>query len=385
MPCINKHNLLYVKTYSLHDKEVVKISPNVGYYAKENAPYDFFYIQFSNADSFRMFPINKIVPEEILVKIRKKEVFLMLDNALEHFLECAEAIYKDIVMAHTIPAEQIIFLSAVPTMNLHVAKLAKRLQLPEIKVDWFSLFEATGRDAAQRSEAALPKKKRYTKKFINLNRRWRLHRPFLITLLKSKKLLEYGYISFAPSDDGKNWNTVYTQLQNVFKDNSRLSNLFKENEDVKTLPPFYLDTEDLVTNRAIHESTINNYYTETYFSIVNETTYFEGTPFLSEKIFKTIGMGHPFIMVTAPNSLQYLKKLGYKTYEPLINESYDNILDNGERMLAILDEVERLCNMPENILRKQWLPAVREIANHNRKLILSRWKKDQYLSQPMNY
>jgi len=383
MPCINKDNLLYVKTYSLHDKEVVKIEPNVGYYAKEKFEGDFFYIQFSNAESFSMFAIDTLVPQDILEQVRAGKVFLVLDNGLEHFYECADAIYRDVVIKHNIPAEQIIFLSAVPTMHEHVKNLASRLQLPEIKVDWFSLFEATGKDAGRHGVVALPKKKRYTKKFLNLNRRWRLHRPLLITLLKSKNLLDQGHISFAPSDDGQDWNTVYPKLENMYAHHAEISNILKKHSDVKKLPAMYLDTEDLVTNRAMHENSIEYYYMETYFSIVNETTYHENTPFLSEKIFKTIAMGHPFIMVTAPNSLQYLKELGYKTYEPFIDESYDSIEDPGDRILAILDEVERLCSMSEKVLRKQWLPNVRTIAAHNRKLLMNNYSLD--LSQPMNY
>ena len=91
----------------------------------------------------------------------------------------------------------------------------------------------------------------------------------------------------------------------------------------------------------------------------------------------------PLIIVTAPNSLQYLKALGYKTYSPFIDESYDSIQDDGDRMLAILDQIEKLCSMPKKTLRKQWLPNVRTIANHNRNLLLKNYSKD--LCVPMNY
>jgi hypothetical protein len=383
MPCINKDNLLYVLTYSLHDKEIIKINSNVGVRAKENVPYDFFYIQFSNANSFKMFSIENMVPEDVLQKIRNREVFLMLDNGLEHFYECADAIYQDIVIKHNIPAEQIIFLSAVPNMNEHVAKVARQLQQPEIKVDWFSLFEATGKDAARTSPMSLPKKKEYTKKFLNLNRRWRLHRPLLLTLLKSKNLLDEGYISFAPSDDKRGWEHVYPQLQNLHRNNKKISAILEKNKDIVSMEPMYLDTKDLVTNRAIHENSINEFYMETYFSIVNETTYYEGVPFLSEKIFKTIAMGHPFIMVTSANSLQYLKELGYRTYAPFIDESYDTIEDDGDRILAILDEIDRLCKISPKELRKSWLPNVRKIARHNRSILVGKdYKK---LIRTMNY
>ena len=93
-------------------------------------------------------------------------------------------------------------------------------------------------------------------------------------------------------------------------------------------------------------------------------------------------MGHPFIIATAPNSLQYLKQLGYKTYTPFIDETYDTIQDPGDRMLAILDEVERLCSLSKNDV-KQWLRQVRPIAKQNRNLLLSKSYKD--LVRSMNY
>ena len=382
MPCINTDNLLYVKTYSLHDKEVIKIDRNVGYYAKEQAPYDFFYIQFSNADSFSMFSIDTLVPEDVLERVRDKKVFLMLDNALEHFYECADAIYKDIIFKHNIPAEQIIFLSAVPTMHEYVKALALKLNLPEIKVDWFSLFEATGIDASLNSTASPLENRNYDKKFLNLNRRWRLHRPLLLTLLRSRKLLDQGYISFAPSDDGMNWSSAYERMLDHYAHHEEIRKILIDNRSITEMDPMYLDTGDLVTNRAEHQVSINDYYHQTYFSVINETTYHEGVPFLSEKIFKAVGLGHPFIMVTAPNSLQYLKELGYRTYAPYINEEYDGILDDGDRMLAIVEEIERLTKMDQTELSK-WLDGVKSIAQYNRNILVNKQYKD--LIRNMNY
>ena len=382
MPCINTDNLLYVKTYSLHDKEVIRIDRNIGYYAKENVDYDFFYIQFSNADSFSMFSIDDIVSKDILDRVRDKKVFLVLDNGLEHFYECADAIYRDVVIKHNIPAEQIIFLSAVPTMHEHVKNLAKKLQLPEIKVDWFSLFEANGIDASLNSTASPLENRNYDKKFLNLNRRWRLHRPLLLTLLRSRKLLDQGYISFAPSDDGMNWSRAYERMLGHYAHHEKIRKILIDNRSITEMDPMYLDTGDLVTNRAEHQVSINDYYHQTYFSVINETTYHEGVPFLSEKIFKAVGLGHPFIMVTAPNSLQYLKELGYRTYAPYINEEYDGILDDGDRMLAIVEEIERLTKMDQTELSK-WLDGVKSIAQYNRNILVNKQYKD--LIRNMNY
>jgi hypothetical protein len=78
-----------------------------------------------------------------------------------------------------------------------------------------------------------------------------------------------------------------------------------------------------------------------------------------------------------------LKELGYKTYAPFIDESYDSIEDDGDRMLAILNEVERLCKMSPKELRKTWLPNVRTIARHNRSILVG--KNYEKLTRAMNY
>jgi hypothetical protein len=202
----------------------------------------------------------------------------------------------------------------------------------------------------------------------------------MFTLLKDRNLLDQGYVSFAPSDDGWNWNTAYNRLMSLYRDHDRIKPILERNKDVVDTTPLYLDTEDLVTNRAEHETSINDYYARTYFSVINETTYHEGVPFLSEKTFKAIGIGHPFIIATAPNSLKYLRELGYQTFHPFIDESYDTIDDHGDRMISIVDEIERLCKMDKNEF-KSWRSNIQPIVKHN-KMILDTKK---IITKPMNY
>jgi hypothetical protein len=273
------------------------------------------------------------------------------------------------------------FLTAVPNILPYVKNIAAKLKLPEIKVEYFSIFEDVGKDAIRQTEnlETLPKKKKYQKKFINLNRRWRIHRPLMVTLLKDKNLLDQGYISMAKSDDGIDWNRAYRYLRHIYSNHPRIMEILDRNSDIVNMPDLYLDLEDLVTNRAMHENSINNHYAETYFSVVNETTYHEGIPFFSEKTFKAIAMGHPFIIATAPHSLQYLKDMGYKTFHPIIDESYDSITDHGDRMIAIVNEIERLCNLDRNQL-KEWLYVARQITAQNKHTL-----KHNKLSKPLNF
>jgi hypothetical protein len=62
--------------------------------------------------------------------------------------------------------------------------------------------------------------------------------------------------------------------------------------------------------------------------------------FPTEKIFKCLLAGMPFVLVSTPYFLKYLKELGFYTYGELWDESYDDELDHTKRIDKIVD----LCN-----------------------------------------
>jgi hypothetical protein len=92
---------------------------------------------------------------------------------------------------------------------------------------------------------------------------------------------------------------------------------------------------------------------------------------LSEKIFKPIGMKHPFIVVSNPKTLELLRTLGYKTFSPWIDESYDLIEDDAERLLAIAKETKRLCELSPQELT-EFLTNCKEICEYNLKVMQSK-------------
>jgi hypothetical protein len=293
-----------------------------------------------------------MTPSE-LQRVKDGSLFLVLDNGLEPFLKSADSIYHNIVM-RGIPAKQIIFMSSVPNMIDYVKQLSIQLGQELIKVEWYSLFEDSLHDVITH-QITHPldtlQTKKYRKKYINFNRRWRLHRPLMITMLKDRNLLGKGYVSFGTSDFTQDtWPSRWSEMQRYYANDPEILKILDRNVDVQSMRPLYLDTNDLVTNQARQTNSTDAYYLDTYFSVVNETTYhtkpgYDGVPFWSEKIFKCIAMKHPFVVATAPNSLQYLKQLGYKTFDGIIDESYDLEKDDGKRMIKIIDEVERLCNL----------------------------------------
>lgn len=76
-------------------------------------------------------------------------------------------------------------------------------------------------------------------------------------------------------------------------------------------------------------------YSKSYFEIVPETMH-DGGCFYTEKTNKAIMTCTPFLMVTAPGYLQYLRDLGYQTFGHAIDESYDKIQDLESRVDAVV-------------------------------------------------
>ena len=138
---------------------------------------------------------------------------------------------------------------------------------------------------------------------------------------------------------------------------------------------FYINGSDFIMgNIARDRSNANdpNAYSN-YFSLITETNYFKNYGqldghFLTEKTFKAISGKHPFILVGRPGLVESLRTLGYKSFAPHINESYDWIEDDELRLEAIMNEVERLCNFTD-IEWMDFQTNVQSIVEHNFNLI----------------
>ena len=73
------------------------------------------------------------------------------------------------------------------------------------------------------------------------------------------------------------------------------------------------------------------YYQNTFCSIVYEAFWDEGVVFPTEKLNKCLLTGHPFIIVSTPEYLSNIKKIGFKTFDKWWDESYDGVVNDYER------------------------------------------------------
>ena len=94
-----------------------------------------------------------------------------------------------------------------------------------------------------------------------------------------------------------------------------------------------------------HWITAEHLYTDSYSSFVLETLYDaeqSGGAFLTEKTFKAILNAHPFVVFGCAGSLETLRSLGYRTFDSVLDNSYDGIQDNTQRFRATMHTVDQL-------------------------------------------
>ena len=84
-------------------------------------------------------------------------------------------------------------------------------------------------------------------------------------------------------------------------------------------------------------------YVDTYFSLVTETVFEIPYSFRTEKIWKPIAIGHPFIVAANRGFYRDMHNLGFRTFGHVINESFDMIDNNQDRLARIADIVRDLC------------------------------------------
>ena len=209
-----------------------------------------------------------------------------------------------------------------------------------------------------------------TKDFLCYNRVNRTHRCQLIAELKIHNIIDNGLVSFIP-----NYSFYDTQrdAELILQHDPFLSEDKKQAyrglvSEERIIDPY--DYESNGFDHTQHSKKISHYST-TMFSVVTESYWYESEISFTEKIFGPIAHGHPFIVLAPAGYLTYLRKLGLKTFDGIIDETYDTITDHEQRMKAIVQEINIFCNYSITEKREKWA-LLNEIARHNFKVFASK-------------
>lgn len=107
-------------------------------------------------------------------------------------------------------------------------------------------------------------------------------------------------------------------------------------------------------------------YIDTYFSLVTETILEYPHSFFTEKIAKPLAQGHPWIAAANQGFYRDLRALGFKTFNHVIDEGFDRIDNDQDRMDRIVDIVTDLCNQD----LKSFLAACQDICKYNQQHLI---------------
>jgi len=108
-------------------------------------------------------------------------------------------------------------------------------------------------------------------------------------------------------------------------------------------------------------------FNETAYSIIAETDHDNTLSCFTEKTAKPLMAKRLFIVFSGYKFLYNLRRMGFKTFDGIIDESYDLVIDDTTRYSMAFDQVRKLCETDQSVI----LEKIRPIVEHNHNLIMT--------------
>ena len=136
------------------------------------------------------------------------------------------------------------------------------------------------------------------------------------------------------------------------------------NTNIKwTVTPVHYQGKDMSLSQIIP----SKIYNQTAYSVVAESNFSSEFVFTTEKIVKPILAERLFLLFGGVGYLQHLQNIGFKTFNGIIDESYDLETDYVKRGRMICEQIDYLIGQPQ----EEILTKIRPITEHNKNLILT--------------
>lgn len=206
-------------------------------------------------------------------------------------------------------------------------------------------------------------KKKNKKSFLNLNSRLRPNKQALIFYLKKYSYYNNALVSnlWDQTDqliDEETFNRSYNFDQSNYK-------------HFRKIVPIRREIDADCNN---NQSSPTELYTQTNFSLVSETYTGSCVRFITEKTYKPILMGHPFLIHGTTGTLKYLKSRGYETFPELFDESYDDLIDTKDQLRSIITNLNNDFFLSPSIKEKIVYNQQHFLQQHSKRIILKKIK-----------
>jgi FkbM family methyltransferase len=332
------------------------------------------------------------IPDNVISRIREKTAFLIITTPFESPIQPYRLVkIHEYFKKLNLPASQVIYLTGCLNANELYENYCNSINdSPACIMEYnFSENLVVHSQFAEKIKnyqySATPK----NKTFLMFNRRWlnHPHRTLFFYNMNKRKILKDFYISFSKKDVDRQEHFFNEVLKGHYAHYFTFENqdpvdlsLLTEIDDML---PMYLDTTDLDTSSLMFDefNSTRRFYDESFINIVAETYFYTRSTnilHLTEKTFKPLLYKQPFIMLGPPGMLNKLKELGFKTFNDIWDESYDETLDHTERFYKILDLCEKISKWPQ-IRKVLAMQKCKRIVEHNFNVLLNYNKKPTLL------
>jgi hypothetical protein len=296
------------------------------------------------------------IGDEVMEYLRNQDnFFLMMLTAHEPEGEQSFQCLKDFIDKHSIPPKKIFIVNNNSKLN----ELKHKHEL-DINVHSIKFIPNSSNLTLSRIQSVFNENKE-GKFFLCHNKSPKPHRYAILVLLKNQNILE-----------DVNWSLVSGFK---FKDELFFCHLFtkedtqKYNEEIE----FFTSIDVKKSEYELQEKWFNPNSTEinveglphwmripekpvtfenSYVNIVTESSFIdsESVVHITEKSFRPFYFYQLPIFVSSHNHVKYLKEIyGFDMFEDVINHSYDDVVDDRNRLFEIMKEIKRLDENKEKI------------------------------------
>ena len=273
------------------------------------------------------------IDKQVIDALRNGKGYILIDITVEPMLDSTlKLILSSLEDCCEFPNNRIILNSFSQTYNNH----PKVFSLPSfLEIHGGRIYETIYTDI-------LIDKKIYT--MFNMRSEKHVGALLATAILDRNNLLKKGYVSSNIIDLPSAWDKIKFQLP----PNSRLHNIqipsMKNSKDI---------FNKYITIPTSLKLSLVNIVIESYY---NDYQNF-GYPLVSEKTWRNVSYKKPFITVGQKHTLKYFRNLGYKTFHPYIDESYDNLEDDYRAKAAVVQAIKLI-----NFTNSQWISFFNNIA-----------------------
>jgi len=175
--------------------------------------------------------------------------------------------------------------------------------------------------------------------YNNLVNPFRAYRVEVLCTLYDNDVISQGLISYRVPDAKGEVDRAVSRNPWFTEESKAIYNKHKD----KLNTPLIIDTENVegFLSATIDMENCRN----SFVHVITETEFFKEKLHLTEKVFKPIVAGQPFLLLAGVGNLEYLRSYGFKTFGDYWDESYDQITDPGKRVEAVVAILEKLAGM----------------------------------------